>query len=318
MFRSRFYVLATLVSVFAALLLAACASIPPIPATPSPIVTEVPTQASVAVVKSIEILLLESFPLQVHAVLRGALPDAGCTTIASVDQVREGNTFRLTLVTTTDPLALCAPALTPFEEVVPLDVQGLPAGTYTVEADGVSETFEFTVDNTLPTDTTVYPTDVEYVMAQQDIQIHAAPDATSEVIGQVFGGQVAQVTGTNVDGTWWQVLCPDNSAGSCWVSADPSLTQPTTPPHQNQPTPPGTPQSTNVQYVMAQQNVPIYGGPESQYSVIGNIAAGQTAKVTGVSADNTWWRVICPDDSLGDCWVSADPSLTQPTEAPSE
>src|SRR5215210_6850543 len=101
MFRSNILVVAVLV-----MILAACGPA----ATPSPIVTEVPTQASVAVVKSIEILFLESFPLQVHAVIRGDLPDAGCTTIASVEQVREGNTFKLTMVTTTDPLALCAPA----------------------------------------------------------------------------------------------------------------------------------------------------------------------------------------------------------------
>jgi hypothetical protein len=231
MFRSKIFSLATILMIFAA----ACA---PITATPSPIVTEVPT-TTVAVVKSIEILLLESFPLQVHAILRGDLPDAGCTTISSVDQVREGNTIKLTLVTTTDPLAVCAQALTPFEEVVPLDVHGLPAGTYTVQAGGVQTTFEFTVDNILPTD-----------------------------------------------------------------------------PHENQPTPPGTAQATDVQYVMAHQDVPIYGGPAEQYSIIGNIAAGQTAKVTGVSSDGTWWRVICPDDTVGDCWVSADPSLTQPAQAP--
>src|SRR5687768_10681674 len=101
MFRSKIFSLAAVLMILAA----ACA---PVTATPSPIVTEVPTVTSAAVVKSIEILLLESFPLQVHAILRGDLPDAGCTTIASVNQVREGNTFKLTLVTTTDPLALCA------------------------------------------------------------------------------------------------------------------------------------------------------------------------------------------------------------------
>ena len=219
MLRSKIFILLTLVTIFAA----SCA---PVTATPSPTVTEVPTRVSVAIVRSIDILLLESFPLQVHAVLRGDLPDAGCTTITSVDQAREGNTFRLSLVTTTDPLALCAQQLTPFEKVVPLEVYGLPAGTYAVEAGGVKQTFEFTVDNSLPTEPTVSPTEVEYVMAQQDIQILAAPDATSEVIGQVFAGQVARVTGTNVAGTWWRVLCPDGSTGSCWVSADPSLTQP--------------------------------------------------------------------------------------------
>lgn len=233
MFRSRFFILAA----FVAILAAACA---PITATPSPIVTEVPTAASVAVVKSIEILFLESFPLQVNAVIRGDLPDAGCTRIAFVEQVREGNTFKLKLITTTDPLALCTQALTPFEEVVPLDVHGLPAGTYTVEAGGVTQTFEFTVDNILPTAV----------------------------------------------------------------------------PHENQPTPAGTAQVTDVQFVMAQQDIPIYGSPAEQYSVIGNIAAGQTARVTGVSADGAWWRVVCPDDTVSDCWVSADPSRTQPAEAP--
>ncbi len=240
MFRSKIFSLAAILMTLAA----ACA---PITATPSPIVTEVPTVTSAAVVKSIEILLLKSFPLQVHAILRGDLPDAGCTTISSVNQVREGNTFKLTLVTTTDPLAVCAQALTPFEEVVPLEVHGLPAGTYTVQAGGVQTTFEFTEDNILPTDTNE---------------------------------------------------------------------QPTIAPHENQPTPPGTAQSTDVQFVMAQQDVPIYGGPDTQYSIVGTIAAGQTAKVTGVSADNTWWRVMCPNDTVGDCWVSADPAWTQPAQAP--
>ena len=232
---------------FAAVLMILATACAPITSTPSPIVTEVPTQTSTAVVKSIDILLLESFPLQVNAVIRGDLPDAGCTTIASVDQVREGNTFKLTLITTTDPLAVCAQVLTPFEEVVSLDVHGLPAGIYTVEAGGIQTTFEFTVDNILPTE---------------------------------------------------------------------ANEQPTAAPHENQPTPPGTAQSTDVQYVMAQQDVPIYGGPETQYSIVGNIAAGQTAKVTGVTGDGTWWRVICPDGTIGDCWVSADPAWTQPAEPP--
>ncbi len=71
-----------------------------------------------------------------------------------------------------------------------------------------------------------------------------------------------------------------------------------------------------MQFVLAQQEVSIYGGPGTQYSVVGSVASGQTAKVTGVSSDNNWWRVICPDDTVGDCWVTADPALTQPAETP--
>jgi len=221
MFRSQLLVIAVLLTILAA----ACA---PITATPPPILTEVPTAVSVATVRSIDILLLESFPLQVNAVIRGDLPDAGCTKIAAIDQVRDGNTFRLTLVTTTDPLALCAQVLTPFEQVVSLDVLDLPAGTYTVKAGGVQQTFTFDVDNSLeqPVDPNVSPTDVEYVMAQQDLPIHSGVGGSSTIVGEVFSGQVAKVTGTSFDGKWWQIVCPDNSAGSCWVSADPALTQP--------------------------------------------------------------------------------------------
>jgi inhibitor of cysteine peptidase len=221
MFQSKSLILAAL----GVILAAACA---PITATPSPIVTEVPTGVSAATVNSLDILLLESFPVQVNAVIRGDLPDAGCTKIASVDQVREGNTFRLTLVTTTDPLALCAQVLTPFEHVVSLDVKDLPAGTYTVEAGGVQQTFTFEVDNSLeqPLDTDVHPTDVKFVLAQQEVSIYGGPGTQYSIVGSVASGQTAKVTGVSADSNWWRVMCPDDTVGDCWVTADPALTQP--------------------------------------------------------------------------------------------
>ena len=220
MFRSKIFILVCLVTI----LMSGCT---PALVTPSPGVAETPALASGAVVKSIDVQILESFPIQVHAVLRGDLPDASCTTISSVDQVRQGNTFQLTLVTTTDPLARCASAPTPFEEVVPLDVQDLPAGTYVVRAGDVEQTFEFSVDNTsLPTESSVNPTEVEYVMAQQDVSIYTGPGEQYSILGMVAAGQTAKVTGVSTDEGWWRVICPDDSVGDCWVSADPSLTQP--------------------------------------------------------------------------------------------
>lgn len=99
-----------------------------------------------ALVEDIDILMLESFPVQVTVVARGNLPD-GCTTINEVTQERDGNTFRVT-ITTVRPVGIeCTLALEPFEKVIALDVYGLPAGVYTVDVNGVSDTFEFTVDN---------------------------------------------------------------------------------------------------------------------------------------------------------------------------
>lgn len=73
---------------------------------------------------------------------------------------------------------------------------------------------------------------------------------------------------------------------------------------------------TSVQYVMAAVNVNMRSGPGTQFDIIGWVAAGQIAKVTGVSSDNGWWRVACADGTSGSCWVTALAQYTQPTTAP--
>lgn len=67
-----------------------------------------------------------------------------------------------------------------------------------------------------------------------------------------------------------------------------------------------------VQIVNTLEMVNIRQGPGEQFEVIETIAAGQQARVTGVNRDSTWWRVICPDDTFGHCWISADGTLTRP------
>jgi len=102
-----------------------------------------------APVETVELLMLESFPVQVHAVARGNLPDA-CTTVGSVEQSRTDNTFNVKISTVRPADKVCVEVLTPFEQNIPLDVHGLKAGTYTVNVNGVTETFEMQVDNVLP------------------------------------------------------------------------------------------------------------------------------------------------------------------------
>ncbi|HUT18562.1 MAG TPA: hypothetical protein VM366_05325, partial [Anaerolineae bacterium] len=100
-------------------------------------------------VEAIEILILESFPVQVNVVARGNLPD-GCTTIDRIEQERDESVFVITITTVRPAEQMCTEALVPFEEVISLDVAGLKAGTYTVDVNGVRDTFELTVDNRLP------------------------------------------------------------------------------------------------------------------------------------------------------------------------
>lgn len=126
-----------------AVIITACAPAAMSP-TPSPIMPDEPSAPvlGLAVVQNVDIQILESMPIQANAIIRGQLPDAGCTTISEVTQTREGNTFNITLTTTTDPLALCAQVLTPFEQIVSLDVNDLPPAPYEVNANGVRQAFE--------------------------------------------------------------------------------------------------------------------------------------------------------------------------------
>jgi len=51
-----------------------------------------------------------------------------------------------------------------------------------------------------------YPTNVEYIMTQQDVAIYNGHSNTFGVIGSIFNGQIAKVTATNIDGCGW-VTC---------------------------------------------------------------------------------------------------------------
>jgi hypothetical protein len=73
---------------------------------------------------------------------------------------------------------------------------------------------------------------------------------------------------------------------------------------------------TSVEYVMAKTNLRLRTGPGFEYAQEGLVYEGQIAKVTGLSKDGQWWRVACEVDSSGNCWMSADPDLTEPTSAP--
>jgi len=98
-----------------------------------------------ALVDEIDILILESFPVQINVIASGNLPDP-CTEISEVLQEREGDTFFITIKTYRSP-GFCIQVLAPFEEIIPLEVYGLPAGTYTVDVNGVQATFDLLIDN---------------------------------------------------------------------------------------------------------------------------------------------------------------------------
>jgi hypothetical protein len=120
-------------------------------ATPTPPPPTEPILA-LAMVDSIQILTLESFPVQVNVQVRGNLPD-GCTNLNETVSQRDGNAFSIAMTTLRDPNMMCTQALVPFTEMVPLEVVGLEAGTYSVSVNGITGSFTLAVDNVLESET---------------------------------------------------------------------------------------------------------------------------------------------------------------------
>ena len=363
------YKLTTLITLLVLLLISSCM---PVAATTVP--TSAPTSVSteqpsipvtgVAVVQSIEIQILEGQPLQVNAILRGQLPDAGCTTISSVEQVRDGNTFRLVVSTQTDPAVACAQVLTPFAHTVSLDAAGLVPGEHLVHANGVEAAFDLPArdlsqfrqmlvdalnardysslksymnDSFLigywESEGTTNSPDQAVEQLQRSLLNPSSPITSDPArnLVDLVGTDPALILGPNINeasplftsgwGTdgrdeailfsarrpngdlYWHGLL---FARGGFARPAPAPTQPVD----------LNAYPTQVSYVMALQDVNIRSGPGTQFRILSFIAEGQTAKVTGVSSNGNWWRVICPDGSTGSCWVSALRTLTRPTDSP--
>ena len=99
-----------------------------------------------ATVESIEIMVLESFPVQIKVNARGYLPD-GCTKIDEITKEKKDNTFLVSIKTVRPADIFCTEAIVPFQEVISLDVYGLKAGIYKVDVNGLNGTFELATDN---------------------------------------------------------------------------------------------------------------------------------------------------------------------------
>lgn len=114
--------------------------------------SDTPRQAPLAqpraAVETVQVLMLESLPAQINVVINGMLPES-CAEIGNITQRRDGDTFWVEVGVTRPADALCAQVLTPFEQVVALEAVGLPAGTYTVDVNGVRGSFTLAIDNVL-------------------------------------------------------------------------------------------------------------------------------------------------------------------------
>ena len=90
-------------------------------------------------IDGVDILLLESWPVQVQAVVRGSLPTP-CSRLAwIVDGPDAGGRITLTVYSTVDMDEICTQVLQPFEHSIP--VGSLTSGDYVLVVNGVEYPF---------------------------------------------------------------------------------------------------------------------------------------------------------------------------------
>lgn len=129
------------------LTLTACLTVTSAKDTPTPQVTQSQETAREAQVVSLEIQFTTGDPVQVNAIVRGILGEA-CARLGETQVSYGSNTFMITLLQISPSDRGCEQIITPFEQTIPLDTTGLPAGEYTVKANGVSVVFSLPADGT--------------------------------------------------------------------------------------------------------------------------------------------------------------------------
>ena len=101
-----------------------------------------------AIVDNIDILVLESFPLQINAVVSGNVPD-GCTTVFEKEIALIDKTFYVVLNNDRNPEDMCIQVITPYEKNIALNIYNFKAGEYFVDVNGVVKSFVLDQDNIL-------------------------------------------------------------------------------------------------------------------------------------------------------------------------
>ena len=104
-------------------------------------------QQNLVSVDTVDILIMESFPVQVSASVSGNL-SVPCVELLPAAVARKENVFTVVLAESVlGPAESCIAVIEPFTESVSLDVLGLSAGTYTVVVNGVEAEFTLDTDN---------------------------------------------------------------------------------------------------------------------------------------------------------------------------
>jgi hypothetical protein len=200
--------LLSVVTLIALLTLAGCATPNETPTAAANALGDTDNITGVATVEEVEVNLLESFPVQVQVLVRGDLPDS-CTTVGEANIERTDNTFHVTVTTVRPAVAECEDVELSFEQTISLDAEGLPAGKYDIDVNGMESSFELSVDNAaLPEPSTPVPAaDQEASASETQQEISGAAIAARDVTAKTLGVKAEDVEIVSEEQVDWPDAC---------------------------------------------------------------------------------------------------------------
>ena len=131
---------------------------PEVESTPAPVYQPVG-------VDQVEVEVGVGSPIPVQVTVSGNLPDS-CAQIELVQLKQEGPNFQITLSSVPSNAEGCTQDTLPFRMEIPLNIVNLPAGSYSVDVNGSSASFELETGNT----TSSQPT-ADSAITKDDIQV---------------------------------------------------------------------------------------------------------------------------------------------------
>lgn len=98
-------------------------------------VGNLPTGASLHLIENVEVVVMESYPMQIALNVSGYIPD-GCAAPTQVIQSREENTVMVRVFRTLPPDAICAAMAADYNDTIMIE-GGFDFGHYTFDVNGV-------------------------------------------------------------------------------------------------------------------------------------------------------------------------------------
>lgn len=159
------------------------------------------------------------------------------------------------------------------------------------------------------------------------LNVRSAPNKDATSLGLLNYGSQVQVIGKDSSGKWWQIIYPENSATTGWVTAEyvpvPEadarkipVVQAANPPDQ----PPAatlapneTPPAPTVELTPTpvahtaslKAQIFVRTGPGQTYDTLGTLAAGTIVTLTGRNQNNVWVQIQFEGGVEGKGWVAS-------------